>query len=184
MKRILFPLLLLPALLLTACGGDDPDPTLSPDMAETISFRDLRILFVDSLDTNLTDRTQVSVINRNDNSPVPFTLETFRDRRCIRFAATEHPVEVVVNGSRSLYIHSINAVEMVGTRMKITRHYLYNGVNTGDSVATFLCTRDYVLLRHYAPELKFRLILPRVRTDLIPKDNPCRLSVNVNGGGI
>ena len=184
MKRILFLLLLLPALLLTACGGDDPDPTLSPDMAETISFRDLRILFVDSLDTNLTDRTQVSVINRNDNSPVPFTLETFRDRRCIRFAATEHPVEVVVNGSRSLYIHSINAVEMVGTRMKITRHYLYNGVNTGDSVATFLCTRDYVLLRHYAPELKFRLILPRVRTDLIPKDNPCRLSVNVNGGGI
>ena len=74
MKRILFPLLLLPALLLTACGGDDPDPTLSPDMAETISFRDLRILFVDSLDTNLTDRTQVSVINRHDNSPVPFTL--------------------------------------------------------------------------------------------------------------
>ena len=183
MKRFFFLLLLLPALLpvllLTACSGDEPDL----EQAEQVkSFRDLRILFVDSLDNNLTDRTRVTITDLYNKNNIPFAVETFRGQRCIRFAATLYPVDIVVNGRQHAHIYSSSSSEVAAGRKTTTIHYLYNNVNTGDSVATLLCLSNKLLLRHYAPELKFRLIFPRVPTHQIPKDNPCRLNTNIHEG--
>lgn len=173
-------LLLLMGLLplFTACGGgDDPDPLPDDPRKESRPMTDVRLVIVDKDDHNLTEDKPITVISRETGTPLTFAYETFRDRRCIRFTPHWREVEVTV-GDHKIYVSPHLQVETNGNRLIYTHQYRFNSIFTGDSVATFVNLEGMLLLRNYAPELKFRLTIPRVRTASIPKDNPCAMAVD------
>lgn len=178
MKHTILLLLMGLLPLVTACGGgDDPEPLPDEPQKESRSVTDVRLVIVDKDDHNITEDKPITVISRETGAPLTFAYETFRDRRCIRFTPHWRGVEVTV-GDHKIYVSPYLQVENSGNRQLYTHQYYFNSIFTGDSVATFVNLEGMLLLRNYAPELKFRLTIPRVRTASIPKDNPCAMAVD------